>query len=517
MTTKVRAGIYLRISLDRNASNAGVDRQEQDCKALAQSLGWTVAEVYTDNDTSAFKKSVKRPGYNRLWRDVESGKVTGVLAYHSKRLYRRLTDLEKLIDLIEEHGRVPIKTVASGDLDLSSAAGRAMARILGALGQMESEEMGERIRRQKKAVAETGAYAGGQIGYGYRFSKSDGKVINLKEAALLQEAAAKIVTQHWSFSETCKWLNESGRLTRGGSKWTVTRLTGALTNPAIIGHRVYRGEDIGPADWLPILEDSTWHELVAKRNETRERFAGRRSPEEYPLTGILLCGTDGERMYGNTSRGRRVYKHGGHNGIKADDIERELAFRVSGLVLPKGPPVLDPMKMETADRDALVKIQRDIDELHKLDMEPVDLARALQKKNRERDAIYARTPVAVTDDSDTTDPAAYFEGVVVVPAKSLNDNYRAGGKIIPIDDRIKVQLRKGVKVRPEGPPVPVVEQVKEGCTVVDRYGKSCDAPRPYVRGLCDTHYSRWRRTGDVGADVPIRDRLTTKTREVESV
>src|SRR5205823_7976570 len=131
-----------------------------------ESLGWRVEEVYTDNDLSAYSGR-RRPAYEQLWEDVRSGRIDAVIAYHSKRLYRRLTNLEDLITLAETV-HVPIKTVASGDIDLSTAAGRAYARILAALGQMEAEESGERISRAKKGAREAGKHqGGGRVPVGY--------------------------------------------------------------------------------------------------------------------------------------------------------------------------------------------------------------------------------------------------------------------------------------------------------------------------------------------------------------
>lgn len=48
------AAVYCRISDDRTGQRAGVQRQEEDCRALAESRGWPVADVYVDNDLSAY-------------------------------------------------------------------------------------------------------------------------------------------------------------------------------------------------------------------------------------------------------------------------------------------------------------------------------------------------------------------------------------------------------------------------------------------------------------------------------
>ena len=47
------AAIYARISRDREGAGLGVERQEADCRALAERLGWDVVAVYVDNDISA--------------------------------------------------------------------------------------------------------------------------------------------------------------------------------------------------------------------------------------------------------------------------------------------------------------------------------------------------------------------------------------------------------------------------------------------------------------------------------
>lgn len=60
-----RAAIYCRISDDKAGAGLGVSRQREDCVALAERLGWTVTDVYTDNDISAYGGK-RRPEYERM-------------------------------------------------------------------------------------------------------------------------------------------------------------------------------------------------------------------------------------------------------------------------------------------------------------------------------------------------------------------------------------------------------------------------------------------------------------------
>ncbi len=69
-----RAGIYLRISADRENDELGVKRQLKECKALARRLGWELVEVFIDNDQSAYKRKV-RPDFSRLKEWTQDGRI----------------------------------------------------------------------------------------------------------------------------------------------------------------------------------------------------------------------------------------------------------------------------------------------------------------------------------------------------------------------------------------------------------------------------------------------------------
>ena len=90
------AAIYARISRYMEGQGLGVERQEADCRALAERLGWEVAAVYIDNDISAYSGRT-RPQYRAMLDAVSKGEVGGVLAWHPDRLYRRNVELESFV------------------------------------------------------------------------------------------------------------------------------------------------------------------------------------------------------------------------------------------------------------------------------------------------------------------------------------------------------------------------------------------------------------------------------------
>ncbi len=79
-----RVAIYNRISNDPQGIEAGVERQREDCAALAGRLGWRVYDTYVDNDLSAWTGK-RRPDYQRMLSDIRAGKVDAVTVWHAMR------------------------------------------------------------------------------------------------------------------------------------------------------------------------------------------------------------------------------------------------------------------------------------------------------------------------------------------------------------------------------------------------------------------------------------------------
>src|SRR4051794_1962622 len=161
-----RAAVYCRISDDREGERLGVERQREDCLARAQRESWEVVEVFTDNDVGASTRSRKsRPAYKQVIKAAEDGEIDVILSYSNSRLTRRPMELEHLINLHNATG-VLLRTVVSGDADLSTADGRAVARTIAAWDAAEAERIGERVARAARQRREQGLRHGGFPPYG---------------------------------------------------------------------------------------------------------------------------------------------------------------------------------------------------------------------------------------------------------------------------------------------------------------------------------------------------------------
>jgi len=288
-TNRQRAAIYARISDDREGDALGVGRQIEDARSRAAALGLEVVEPpFVDNDISASTKSTKRrPAYEDMLQRARAGDFAVIIAYSNSRVTRRPRELEDLIVLYERHG-VVVRTVASGDDDLSTADGRMTARIKASVDAAEAERVAERVSRKNDQRAASGA-PHGRIGYGFRRA-NDHDVAEPAEAEIIQEMTARVLGGG-TLRALAHELNERGQLTRTGAPWTGPTLRRMLRRPSLAGLRVHRGQIVGNSDGDSIITPDEHARLVAlfDGNPKPNRERGGRLPEHL-LSSLAICG-----------------------------------------------------------------------------------------------------------------------------------------------------------------------------------------------------------------------------------
>jgi DNA invertase Pin-like site-specific DNA recombinase len=298
------AAVYVRISQDRGGAGLGVERQEQECRALAQRLGWTVAQVYCDNDLSAYSGR-RRPAYERMLADIEAAKITAVIAWHPDRLHRRSAELERYITICERH-RVENQTVTAGMWDLSTPSGRMTARQLGAVAAYESEHKSERLKSARIQQAKQGRHHGGIRCYGYA---KDGTTIVGDEAAEIA-AACEAIAAGASLRALVRDLNARGVTTTTGKTWTSTQLRQTLISPRIAGYSTHKGVIVGDAAWPAIVDDATWRAVEAiLTNGARRTNHGVTGAVKWLGSGLYVCTCGQRSMRASVTGGSRRYTY----------------------------------------------------------------------------------------------------------------------------------------------------------------------------------------------------------------
>lgn len=285
-----RAAVYCRISRDREGARLGVDRQEADCRELASRNGFSVVQVYVDNDLSAYSGK-PRPGYRQLLADIGRGEIDVVLAWHTDRLHRSPVELEEYISICEQHG-APTHTVKAGPIDLATPSGRLVARQLGAVARYEVEHSIERQQSAKLQAATDGRWKGGRRPYGYA---ADGITLVEDEAAIVRELNARVLAGA-SLRGLAADLNRRGLSTSTGAPWRQDAVRRILMRPRNAGLMEHRGEVIGDANWPALVPEEEWRAVVGLLTDPERRTA-MTSVRRWLLSGIATCGPCGGPTY----------------------------------------------------------------------------------------------------------------------------------------------------------------------------------------------------------------------------
>ncbi|MFI6310702.1 recombinase family protein [Nocardia fusca] len=310
-----RAAVYCRISEDPRSTEKGITRQREDSIRLAESRGWEVVRVYTDNDISALKGNKHRKDYEAMLEAATRGEFDHIVAYGLSRLWRNRRERAHAIDVLSK-ARVGIALVKGSDIDLTSAAGRMYAGVLGEFDTAESEIKGERIARAAQQRAEEGR-ANGHVAYGWRriyHRDAAGNVLSWEDiedpesARVVRKIVADLLAG-LSLKAIVKRLNEEGVPTpQGKGHWmssTVRKLALRKMNIAV---RTHRGQEY-PAAW-PAIVDRNDHDRVTALLTAPGRSATKSGARRHLLSfGIGRCGVCGSTL--------RVVNRGGPNVLYA--------------------------------------------------------------------------------------------------------------------------------------------------------------------------------------------------------
>lgn len=348
----------------------GIGRQEQDGRALADRLGWTIARVIPEDDTSAFKRrKIKlpdgtaalrtvRPGFRAALEGLASGEFDGLIADDLDRVARDPRDLEDLIDVVESRRpRIPVESV-TGSLRLANDADITMARIMCAVANKSSRDTARRVARKHEELAAEGKPGGGGFrGYGF----TERYEVIEDEAKILQEIGVRILGEWDGWTDEQKTrvdpemgeslnsiaadLNRRKVPTATGVPWSGRSVGSVVSKAAVAGLRSHKGEVVGSAAWKAIIDPEQWERV-------RERLAIRAGTTDLTLqrwlNGVLKCSLCGHMLSGNHGNGGPRYwcdRKGGGCGkiaVKAEFVEGEIEQQV--LKLLSKPRVLEQLR-----------------------------------------------------------------------------------------------------------------------------------------------------------------------------
>ncbi len=402
---KYKLAVYIRLSpSDEIREEGSLTSHPQRIKGFVkmknnQEKNWgRIVETYTDKDLSG--KNMNRPAFQKMCRNIVSGKINAVVVTELSRLSRSVKDFCQFWDFLKEY-KVKFFSLKE-NFDTSTAMGELMVIQAISFAQFERQTTVERIKHGVVARAERGLTNGGQrlLGYDPHPDKKCHLVVNEKEKPIVGLIFKKFL-ELGSLSKTLNFLNQNQYTTKsyinkkdetkGGNRWTSGTLHGLLTNLAYIGKRELnkcnRGKDqselnqselykVYKSQWPAIISKELFND-VQSRLEKNKKDIRRTGDHIYVLSGLIYCGLCGEKLVGVCAHGRdKKYFYYGHKrkmttrgnrhmlrchieNIPAHNLEEAIYFRVKNIVSDKR-LLLELAKNNTSKNEDIIKHQKSI-------------------------------------------------------------------------------------------------------------------------------------------------------------
>lgn len=352
LTTKWSVGEYNRLSKedgDKPESDSIQNQHSINQKHLEylREQGEQIESVTVYSDDGYAGGNFKRPRYQALIRDIESGKINCIIFKDNSRLGRNYPELGRLMEDYFPQKGVRVISVLNNLDSVKDPRGycSAIVSFSNIVNDDYIRQLSIKIKCTLTIKRERGEFIGNYAPFGYQKDPAD------RHRLVVDEEQAEIVRKifDWyedgmSASSIAKRLNAMQIMTPGDFKirdgcksfithdrnssklhaWTTTTIATILKNEVYIGNMVqgkhksvsYRSKKMmltDESEWtvvegthVPIISDEQFA-IIHERFARRTRISPGKT-HVYPLSGLVSCGACGHRMNRVVSQGYARYR-----------------------------------------------------------------------------------------------------------------------------------------------------------------------------------------------------------------
>ena len=310
--------LYIRLSKeDENEGPSGsVTNQQSLLHAFVREHRLDVYDTYIDDGWSG--TSFDRPGFQRMLRDIEAGKVNMVITKDLSRLGRDYIMTGHYMERYFPEKRVRYISLLDGvDTGVESSA-NDITPFRAIMNDMYAKDISKKIKSVKHDKQRKGEFIGGKPMYGYRMHPSEkNRIVIDKDAAPVVRRIFAMALAGTSCRQIAVRLNEEGVLSPAAyagltlschgpysGQWSSERITAMLKNETYIGNMVqgrtarisYKTKKClrrQPEQWVvvehthePLIDPETFRKvqlMVNSRRNTRSRTY------DFLLKGLIFC------------------------------------------------------------------------------------------------------------------------------------------------------------------------------------------------------------------------------------
>jgi site-specific DNA recombinase len=322
-----------------------IDSQRTEMERHAAAWGAKIVRVFEEAQSA---KAPGRPIFEEMLREVEKGKVQGVIAWHPDRLARNSVDGGRIIYLLDK-GQLKDLKFASFSFE-NNSQGKFMLSIIFGYSKYYVDSLSENVRRGMRAKVERG-WLPNFAPAGYLNDRESGQIIpdperfhTIERMWRLMLSGAANPRRIWKMAEKEWGLTTRTRKRIGGLPFTQSAIYKILKNPFYAGVIEWEGKTHpGKHQAMVTLgEFERVQELLGRPGKPR------RKTYEFPYTGFIRCDECGFMVTAEHKTNRwgshYTYYHCSwrrpdydcsQGSVAAERLEAQMAEFVEETTLPK--------------------------------------------------------------------------------------------------------------------------------------------------------------------------------------
>jgi site-specific DNA recombinase len=260
-----------------------LEAQERELRERASYLGINIVAIYHESKSA---KTVGRPVFNEVVKQIQKGKAEGLLCWKLDRLARNFIDGGLIIDLLQ---RGVLKSIHTFEKEYLPSDNVLMMAVELGMANQYSRDLSENVKRGNREKIIKGGWPG-HAPFGYLNNKADKTLyidpVRGKYVKMMYELYS---TGRYSLKGLSNELYEQGLRTNAGNKVHCGTIRHIMRNPIYHGVIRYRG-GYYPAKFESITPKDLYDACMSVMDGNSKP---RRQKHNFPLVGLFTCGVCG--------------------------------------------------------------------------------------------------------------------------------------------------------------------------------------------------------------------------------
>jgi len=282
--------LYARKSSESDEKQAlSIDAQIKEMLQIAQRDGLEVLEI--KREAHSAKETACRPVFNEMIRQIKEGRFTGILTWHPDRLSRNAGDLGSIVDLMDQHKILEVKTY--GQRFTNTPSEKFLLMILCSQAKLDNDNKSVNVKRGLRTRVEMGLWPSvaptGYLNHPDRSMKCH-VILDPARAHIIKIMFEKMAYEKWSGRDIYNWLKDDMKFkSRGDKPLTLSNVFVILRNPFYCGLLEYPRKsgkwNMGRQD--PIVSQELFKKVQEKLDSHKPHGP---SVKEFAFTRLMKCG-----------------------------------------------------------------------------------------------------------------------------------------------------------------------------------------------------------------------------------